>query len=123
MVQRKVEHTTTGDIYDLGYTIVNQMATKDVDKIFSNKSDFPEDTDAGQEVTKLAELFLIVINLLDKVKKLENEVTVLQGDNADLRVRLEVGPTHQKLKFLEAMIWYYQLITLVLTKPKHFEFF
>ena len=32
---------------------------------------------------------LIVLNLRDKVKTLENEVTVLQGDNADLRMRLE----------------------------------
>ena len=89
MVQRKVKHTTTGDIYALGYAIVNQMATKDMDKIFSNKSDLPEDTDTAHEVTELAELVLIVLNLRDKVKTLENEVTVLQGDNADLRMRLE----------------------------------
>ena len=32
MVQRKVKHATTGDIYALGYAIIIQMATKDMDK-------------------------------------------------------------------------------------------
>ena len=67
----------------------NLILIIDMDKIFSNKSDLPEDTDTAQEVTELAELVLIVLNLRDKVKTLENEVTVLQGDNADLRMRLE----------------------------------
>ena len=87
-VQRKVKHTASSDVYALDYSLANELPTKELEKIFIKKNDNGESShDAEQR--DMADLLLMVINLRDTVKDLQNSAQVLQDENADLCNRLD----------------------------------
>ena len=87
-VQRKVKHTASSDVYALSYSLANELPTKELDKIFIKKNDNGESSH-DDEQTDMADLLLMVINLRDTVKDLQNSAQVLQDENVNLRNRLD----------------------------------
>ena len=87
-VQRKVEHMASSDVYALDYSLANELPTKELDKIFIKKNDNGESSHDAEQ-TDMADLLLMVINLWDTVKDLQNSAQVLEDENADLRSRLD----------------------------------
>ena len=87
-VQRKVKHTASSDVYALGYSLANKLPTKDLYMIFVKNNDNGESSHDAEQ-TDMADLLLLVINLRDTVKDLQNSAQVLQDENADLRSRLD----------------------------------
>ena len=82
-------HAASSDVYALRYSLANTLPTRDLDKFFVKGRDNPGESTRDPEITELAELVPIAINLRDTVKVLENSVEILQDENADMRTRLD----------------------------------
>jgi hypothetical protein len=92
-INRQVKHTIIPDIAQMGYCLVNKLATKEMDKLLvTNERPEPEhreDVDAtaiGQ--TELAELIQVVTRLRIQVTQLENDLRVTQKTNGELQDKL-----------------------------------
>ena len=79
-VNRQVKHRVIPDIFQLGYSLVNESPSKDLDKIFVSK-------DTGNSVCteELLELLQVSTTLHKRVDLLENLVKVLKQELAELR--------------------------------------
>ena len=92
-VQCKVKHTASGDVYALGYSLANELPTIELDKIFIKNNDNGESSHDAKQ-TDMADLFLMVINLRNTVKDLQNSAQVLHDENADLHSCLDALDSH-----------------------------
>ena len=89
-INRMVKHLVIQDIFHLGYSLVNALASKELDKVFAKTgataaADTTLDDAQGVSATELASLIASVTELKAKVHKLE-------GDNADLLRRINTLP-------------------------------
>jgi len=90
-----VKNTIIPDIYHLGYSLVNKVPSKEVDKAFVVKdSAFP-----NLNTDEIQELLQAVTSLSKKVNSLQVQVTTLSSDNKSLHnevKRVQEEMTHLK---------------------------
>lgn len=88
-INRQVKHTMLSDIAVLGYTLVNGIPHKEVEKIFhppttSTCSPRDEDTNSALNQEEVAHLIKVVASLNSRVSELEREIAELRGRPAQL---------------------------------------
>ncbi len=85
-MKRTVMNTATKDIWNLGFSITNGAATRDLNIMFS-KDKPAADTDVDEEevVSKMHEVLLTMSDLVARVTSMELTTEALQSDNAVLR--------------------------------------
>lgn len=87
IVNRKTKHTAIGDIVQLGYSIVNNSPSREIDRICGEK----QHADGGgldDEVSKLSDILLVVSELNETVNALQSSVTQLKAENKTLLSRI-----------------------------------
>lgn len=85
-VNRQVKHKLVSDIYYLGYCLVNDSPSKDLDKVFVVPSDKPVtptevSTDSNASVTAMVDILSEIADIKADVSYLKNVVKVLQDEN------------------------------------------
>jgi hypothetical protein len=90
---RQVKNTVIPDIYNIGYSLIHQQVTKDLEKVFVDavsdaaQNDTTTDNDATfvANPSELSDLIRTVAGLTRKVAGIESEITSLRQENAQLR--------------------------------------
>ena len=95
LVNRKINKTISSDIVQLGYCIVNESITKDIEKVTCVDKNNLAQNDRGttpttpnptpEDLQDITQLILLVCNLRQELSQLKNTVTALQKEHSSAR--------------------------------------
>ena len=98
VINRQVKHKILPDIYHLGYSIVNNLQTKDLEKVFTQTAKEP--TDQGEACddqtyleSQFASLLSMINSLSDGVSLLESELKQSREDKKELLALIHAAPS------------------------------
>ena len=93
-ISRRAKNTIITDIYNLGYSIINENATYDLDSAFQKNATSSVDTDKvidlSRIITMVTEMQASISSNAKEIKSLKNECKVLKNDNKVLADEIKV---------------------------------
>ena len=93
-ISRRAKNTVITDIYNLGYSIINENATYDLDSAFQKNAASSVDTDKvidlSRIITMVTEMQASISSNAKEIKSLKNECKTLKNDNKVLADEIKI---------------------------------
>ena len=92
-INRQIKHEILPDIFLLGYSIINKLVAKDLEKMFAPVSEkATTSAECPQDGTQ--DIIVVLTKLSERVSSLEKEVAAMKKENEKLKTRLSNDSPH-----------------------------